>query len=149
MPLTLPDNQAVAYYISAVDDHGLDGATLGSGQTDTVTSSDPATVVLTPDATPKPAPDGSASIASGMASPASPVAAPNKPITITSHIANADGTPGTDDNGNVINDATDTVTIAPGQAKSAGVLFGVPAAQTPTVPVPPATGAAGASARRA
>lgn len=130
MPLTMPDNKTVDYFISAVDDHGLDGASLLTGQTVAVTSADPATVVLTPDATPRPAPDGSASIASGKAASANPVGAPNSPIAITSHVSNSDGSAGTDDGtsaGNVIADATDTITIAPGTVKTIGELFGVPA----------------------
>jgi hypothetical protein len=125
MPLQLPDNKSFAYYISAVDDHGLDGATLAAGQTDAVTSSDP-NIVLTPDASPLPAPDGTTSCASGKGTTANPVT--NRgPITITSHIANADGTPGTNPAGAPIPDASDTVTIVAGLANTQGVLFGVPA----------------------
>jgi hypothetical protein len=130
MPLNLPDNKSVQYFISAIDDHGLDGASLLSGQTVAVASADPATVVLTPDATPKNAPDGTPSIASGVASSANPVGSPNKPIALTSHISNADGSPGTTDGtstGTLIPDATDTITIVPGSVKTEGILFGVPA----------------------
>ena len=127
MPLQLPDNKTFDYFISAIDDHGLDGAALAAGQTDTVSSSDP-NIVLTPDAvgSERPAPDGTASIASGKGATANPVTV-RTPITITSHIANADGTPGTDPAGAPIPDASDTVTIVAGLANTQGVLFGVPA----------------------
>lgn len=125
--LTMPDNQSVDYFISAKDDHGLSGASLLAGQTVSVTSADPATVVLTADATPRNAPDGTVSIASGKAASANPVAQPNVPITITSHISNGDGTPGTAADGTTIADASDTITIAPGTVETIGELFGVPA----------------------
>ncbi len=126
MPLNLPDNKSVDVFISAVDDHGLDGASLAPGQTVAVTSADPASVVYVADATPRNAPDGTPSIASGKASAANPVAS-RSPITITSHISNADGTPGTDPTGAVIPDATDTIAVTAGLAKTEGILFGVPA----------------------
>ena len=125
MPLQLPDNQGFDYFISAVDDHGLDGAALAAGQTDTVSSSDP-NIVLVADTTLRPAPDGTASIASGKGSTANPVTN-RAAITITSHIANADGTPGTNPAGVAIPDASDTVSIVAGLAATQGMLFGVPA----------------------
>jgi hypothetical protein len=125
MPLQLPDNQTFDYFISAVDDHGLDGATLAAGQTDTVSSSDP-NIVLVADTTLRPAPDGTASVASGKGSTANPVTN-RAAITITSHIANADGTPGTNPAGAAIPDASDTVSIVAGLAATQGMLFGVPA----------------------
>jgi hypothetical protein len=127
MPLKLPDNKSVDYFISGVDDHKMDGAVLGAGQTCTVTSSDPLTVALTPDATPRNAPDGSVSIASGKAAAVNPVGNPNVAVSITSHIAEADGTPGKDVDGSVIADAVDTITVVPGALRTTGVLFGVPA----------------------
>jgi len=128
MAVRLPDNDKVDYFISAVDDHGLDGASLRTGQTVQVSSADPKTVVLVPDTTPRNAPDGSPSIASGVCSVANPVGAPNVPIVITSHISEADGTPGKDGQGNVIPDATDTITVVPGLVAKTGVLFDVPVA---------------------
>lgn len=125
--LTMPDNKSVDYFISAKDDHGLSGASLLAGQTVSVTSADPATVVLTADVSPRTAPDGTVSIASGKAASANPVGAPNTPINITSHISNADGTPGTDANGAAIADAVDSITIVPGSVSTIGELFGVPA----------------------
>ncbi len=122
MPLNIPDNDKFDIFISAIDDHGLDGATLAPGQTDAVTASDP-TIIITPDGGGfRPAPDGTPSIFSGVGSVANPVT--NRgPITITSHISNADGS----DSG--IPDASDTVTVVGGLAVSQGILFGVPAAQ--------------------
>src|ERR1035437_434794 len=119
MPLQLPDNKSFDYFISAVDDHGLDGASLADGQTDTVSSSDP-NIVLTADTTLRPAPDGTASIASGKGSTANPVTN-RAAITLTSKITNANGTPGTDPDGAVFPDASDTVSIVAGLARSQGM----------------------------
>ena len=58
MPLSLGAAQSVDYFIDAKDDLGFFTATLGNGQTISVVSSDPATVVLTPDTTVRKAPDG-------------------------------------------------------------------------------------------
>ncbi len=130
MPLTMPDNKTVDYFVSAKDDHGLSGASLVTGQTVAVSSADPATVVLTADTTVRNAPDGSVCIASGKAASANPVAQPNVAINITSHISNADGTAGTVDGtptGAPIADAVDSITIAPGSVATIGELFGVPA----------------------
>jgi hypothetical protein len=129
MPLNLPDNMSVDVFISAVDDHNLDGAALGTGQTVAVVSADPASVVYTADATARPAPDGSASIASGKAAAANPVAS-RSAIAITSTILNADGTPGTNPAGTAIPVASDTITVQAGLASAEGVLFGVPAASS-------------------
>jgi hypothetical protein len=121
MPLKMPDNLSVDYFVSGTDDHGLKSDQLVAGQTVAVTSADPTTVVLTPDTTLRPAPDGSPSIASGKAASANPPANPLKPIAITSHISNADGS----DSG--IPDAADTIEIDPSLVKTEGILFGVPA----------------------
>ena len=127
MPLSMGVGQTVDYYIDAKDDLGFFTATLGSGQTISVVSSDPATVVLTPDTTVRKAPDGTVCVASGKAASAKPPAQPGVAINITGSVLNADGTPGTDDNGAVIAPAVDTITINPGQAHALGELFGVPA----------------------
>lgn len=121
MPLKLPSNLSVDYFIDAIDSHGLKGAELPPGLTVSVTSADPNTVVLTADATPRTAPDGSLSIASGKAAAAATVAQPLTPILITSHIANADGSP------SGVPDATDTIEVDPGLAVAEGILFGTPA----------------------
>lgn len=112
---------------------------LQPGQTCVVTSADPATVIITPDATPRATlvdmtlpdgtlvPAGTQALASGKVKAASPVAQPNVPINITAHLANADGTPVLDDTGTEVPDVTDTVTIVPNLLKSEGMLFGTPA----------------------
>ena len=123
MPLTLPDNQSDTYSIIGKDAQGLLGVTLAPGQTVTVVSSDPATVVLTPDATPLPvpagetAPAGTPTIASGVVASATPPAQPNVTISVTATVLNADGSTAAT--------ATDTVTIVPGALASIGELFGV------------------------
>lgn len=127
MPLSMNEVQTVDYFIDAKDDLGFFTANLGKGQTISVTSADPATVVLTPDTTVRKAPDGTVCIASGKAAAVNPPAQPGVAINITAHVSNADGTPGTDDKGNVIADAVDTITINAGQAAVLGELFGVPA----------------------
>jgi len=124
----MPDNDSVDYFISATDDHGLDGASLAPGQTDVVSVAD-TNLIVTPDATPRPAPDGTSSIASGKVTTAKTITN-RSPITITSSIKNADGSAGTDPHGTLIPDATDTIQVQAGLASSQGVLFGVPAVPT-------------------
>jgi len=121
MPLNLSSDMSDDFFVSAQDNHGISGASLPTGAVVTVSSGDPNSVVITQDATPRNAPDGSASIASGKVAAAPSVAQPGVAITITSHIANADGSASS------IPDATDTVTIVAGTAVKEGILFGTPA----------------------
>ena len=127
MPLQLPDTQSDTYSIIGTDALGVLGASLGAGQTVTVVSSDPATVLLTPDASPLPvpagetAPAGTPTIASGVVASAQPPVQPNVPISVTATVLNADGTTAAT--------VTDTVTIIPGALASVGELFG------PTTPL--------------
>lgn len=120
MPLKLSSDQTDDFFVVAEDAHGIEGANVPAGSVVTVTSADPNSVVITQDATPRNAPDGSVSIASGKVAPAATVAQPNVAINVTSHIANADGSASS------IPDAVDTVTIVPGVAVKEGVLFGTP-----------------------
>lgn len=120
MPLVFNGKTPDAYYIIGSDTLDTDGDALAAGQTLTVTSADPATVVVTPDATPKPNPvDGSPCVGSGTVSGAATPAQPNVPIAITAQVVNADGTNA--------ESATDTVTISPSTATAIGILFGTPA----------------------
>jgi hypothetical protein len=120
MPLNMPDNLTDDYFIVGSDALGVDGAVLATGQTISVVSSDPATVIITPDATPRANPtDGSACVASGKVSSAQPPAKPNTAVNVTASIANADASAGPS--------ITDTVTITPGALASVGELFGTPA----------------------
>ena len=126
MPLNLPDSKTVDVFISAVDDHGLDGAALAPGQTCQVTSADPSVVYTSDGVTPRNAPDGTSCIESGKAAAAASITNRGA-ITLTSHIANADGSAGTAPDGSAIPDATDTITVVAGLARAEGILFGVPA----------------------
>ena len=100
------------------------------GQVVTVTSADPATVVITADATARAtvgaagATDGTATLASGKVAAASAPAQPGVPINVTASIKNADGSPVLDDTGAAIADQVDTVTIQPNLLKAIGELFG-------------------------
>jgi hypothetical protein len=130
MPLILPDNDQDTYSAVGVDPAGILGAPLAAGQTATVVSADPATIVIVADATALPTteaftdasgrkiPVGTPTIASGTVKAAIPPAAPNTPITVTLTVLNGDGT--------TAFTKTDTATVAPGTATSAGVLFGTP-----------------------
>jgi hypothetical protein len=145
MPLTIgattaPDD----YFVVGRNDDGSPGAQLQPGQTATVTRADPATVVVTPDGTARvtsadfafadgtAVPAGTQSIASGKVSAATSPAQPGVAIVVTSHLANADGTPVMDDETPpvAVPDVTDTVTVqvSPKLLRSEGILFGVPAA---------------------
>jgi hypothetical protein len=127
------------YFIVGLDDSGKPGIGLQAGQTCSVVSADPATVVITPDATPRATtadftlpdgtlvPAGTQAIASGKVAAANPVAQPNVPINVAAHLANADGTPVLDDTNVAVPDQVDTVTIVPNLLKSEGILFGTPA----------------------
>jgi len=123
MPLNLPDDDSAPYYILGIDAKGVKGAQLAAGASLAVTSADPNTVVVTPDASPAVEPtSGLQSLASGtVSSPASP-AAPNTAIAINAAVTNADGTAGIS--------VSDTVTVTPGAAAALGEVFGA------AVPVP-------------
>lgn len=127
MPLQLPDNDSAPFYIIGTDAKGVRGAQLASGATIGVTSADPNTAALTLDPTPQPAPDGTATIASGTVNSPATVAQPNVPINLVAQVTNADGTPG--------DSATDTVTVTPGSEAAIGEVFG---AATPVSVVPSA-----------
>jgi hypothetical protein len=123
MPLTLPVGDSDNFYLFGTAP--TMGALLGPGQTISVVSADPATVILTPDATPVPVraadasptvPAGTPTMLSGVvSSPASP-AQPNVAITCTATVLNADGS--------TAESLTDTVTVSPSAATALGVLFG-------------------------
>lgn len=117
MPLTLPDDESAPYYIFGVDAKGVKGASLPAGASiASPVSADPNTVILTPDTTPQPAPDGTPTLASGTVSSPATVAQPNVAINITAQVTNADGSAGAS--------LTDTVTIVPGADATLGDLFG-------------------------
>ena len=122
-PLTLPVGDTDTFYLFGTAP--FLGALLGPGQTISVVSSDPNTVILTPDATPVPVrpadasaavPAGTPTMMSGVVSaPASP-AQPGVAINCTWTILNADGSTAETD--------TDTVTMSPTAATAVGDLFG-------------------------
>ena len=124
MPLILPVGDTDNFYIFGTAP--FLGALLGPGQTASVVSADPNTVILTPDATPFPvrAADASASVPSGtptilsgvVSTPATP-AQPNVAINCTLTVLNADGS--------TAETLTDTVTVSPEAATAIGDLFGV------------------------
>jgi len=137
MPLKMTKTQTDKYFIVGLDDNNQPVALL-PGQVVTVTSADPASVIITPDATAQPTDadyallDGT-KVAAGSVTQQSGVvsfgsaAVVNTAVNVTNSIKNADGTPVLDDTGAVIGDATDTVTLiaAPGgQLKKEGELFG-------------------------
>jgi hypothetical protein len=138
MPLSMTATQTDNYYIVDLDDNNKPIA-LASGQVQTVISSDPASVVITPDATPQPTdedftladgtliPKGTVGTGSGKVS-FGPSAKVGVAVTVTEHLANSDGTPVKDSAGNVIADDTDTVTMLPPTAsvKKVGMLFAKP-----------------------
>ena len=120
MPLSSNLNTPVDFFVVGSDNLDTDGDVLAAGQTITVTSADPATVVINLDATTRPNPaDGTPCVASGTVSKASPVAQPNVAITITAQVVNADGSNA--------ESATETVTVTPNTATAIGFLFGTPA----------------------
>jgi hypothetical protein len=137
--LKMNPSQSDRYFLVGLDAAGKPGVILLDGQSNLVTSSDPSTVVVTPDASPAPTdvaytlpdgtlvPAGTATLASGTVKAASPPAQENVAITITSHLQNADGSPVNDDTGAPIADVSDTVTIVPGLLHKEGFLFGTPA----------------------
>ena len=122
MPLSLPANtQNEKYYIIGTDANGLTGAQLASGQSVTVVSADPNTVVITPDATPAVDNEGVQSVASGTVAPAASPAQLNVAINVTATVLNSDSS--------IAETAVDTVTVTPavpGVAVSIGELFEVP-----------------------
>jgi hypothetical protein len=137
--LKMPVGKTDDFFIVGFDDDGKPGIGLQAGQTCTVSSADPATVVITQDVTPRPTtvdlvaangtpvPAGTATLASGkVTSPADAVQL-KTPIIVTSHLANADGSPVLDDTDAPVADVTDTVEIDPNLLKSEGILFGKPA----------------------
>src|SRR5208282_4748744 len=111
MPLILGQNQTDKYFIIGLDDAGAPGIQLLAGQQCNVVSSDPLTVVITPDATPLPTdaaytlldgvavPAGTATLASGTVSIAKPPAQVGVAINVTATLTNADGSPVLDDTG--------------------------------------------------
>jgi hypothetical protein len=141
MPLILPVGDQDTFYILGTAP--FLGALLGPGQTISVVSDDPATVLLTPDASPKPVsaadatsdvPAGTPSILSGVvSSPAAP-AKPNVAIPVTATVLNADGS--------TAETLSDTVTVSPQAATAIGDLFGV------AVPVTSSTTPATAAAKK-
>jgi len=121
MPLSMPANiKDEKYYIIGADASGQTGAQLAKGQTVAVVSSDPNTVVLTPDATPAVDNEGVQSVASGSVG-VGPTPALNTAVTVTATVTNADGT--------AAETISDTVTVTPtvpGVATSIGELFEEP-----------------------
>lgn len=122
MPLILPLGDQDTY--SIVGTAPFLGALLAAGQTLNVISADPATVVITPDATAQPTPAGTAgapvgtpAIGSGTVTAASSPAQPNVAIAITATVVNPDGS--------AAETISDTVTVSPGAATAIGELFGV------------------------
>ena len=101
------------------------GALLGPGQTITVVSADPATVILTPDTPPKPVqaadatttvPAGTPTIWSAVVSGPAIPAQPNVPIIVTATVINSDGS--------TAESLTDTVEMSATAATAIGDLFG-------------------------
>lgn len=138
MPLQLVAGNTDTYSIVGEFLSKKVGAPLPAGATATLTSADPLTVILTPDPSPLPTPEdftlpdgtdvpgGTATQASGVVStPVSP-AQIGVPITVTLHLANADGSPVLNVQGAPIADTTDTVTVvaATDGLENEGVLFG-------------------------
>jgi hypothetical protein len=148
MPLILPIGDTSNEYIFGTAP--FLGALLGPGQTISVVSADPASVILTPDSTPVPvrAADATASVPAGtptmlslvVSTPASP-AQPNVPITCTATVLNADGS--------TAETLTDTVTASPTAATAIGDLFGVATAVTSSTTTVTGTPAQVAAAKAA
>jgi hypothetical protein len=116
------------YYIIGTDASGLTGAPLASGQTITVVSADPNTVVFTPDASAAVDNESVQSVASGGVA-VGPTPVLNSAITVTATVLNSDGS--------TAESLTDTVTITPavpGVAVSIGDLFEVPVSAGTTTP---------------
>lgn len=140
MPVKLGTGFSDDYFIVGLDDDGKAGLALLPGQVVTVTSADPATVVVTPDATPRAtvgaagAPDGTASLASGKVAAAASPAQVGMAINVTASIKNADGSAVLDDTGAAVADQVDTVTIQPHLLKAIGELFGTATAISPAPP---------------
>jgi hypothetical protein len=137
MPLKMNGTQSDDIFVVGLgDDNKPDN--LQPGQTSTISSADPATWVVTQDATPRPTdkdytlpdgtliPAGTATLASAKIQ-AAPGATNTSPVNITNHLANADGTPVLDDTGAAIEDDVDTATLAPNLVKKVGMIFGTPA----------------------
>lgn len=139
MPLKMPVGNTDTYSIVGESLAKKVGVLLQPGQVVTVTSADPATVIITPDDAPLPTPvdftlpdgtdvpAGTATQQSGVvSSPATP-AQLNVPINVTLHLANADGSPILNNEGQAIADVVDTVTIVPKAdlLENEGMLFGV------------------------
>ena len=140
MPLKMPVGQTDKYFIVGVSKLKKVGIALLRDQQVIVTSADPATVVITPDAVAgvtdadytlldgTAVPAGTATQQSGVvSSPAAP-AQLNVPINVTLHLQNADGSPVLNNEGQPIADVVDTVTIVPvaDLLESEGELFGTP-----------------------
>jgi hypothetical protein len=141
MPLTLPLGDQDTY--SIVGTAPFLGALLAVGQTLSVTSADPATVGVSPDATAQPtpagvtgAPAGTPTIGSGTVTAATAPAQPNVAIAITATVSNLDGTPA--------ETIFDTVTVSPQAATAIGELFGVAVPVTVTAGATAAVKAAAA-----
>src|ERR1700675_2477879 len=128
MPVNISVGKTDTYSIVGKSKSGKVGITLLANQVVTVTSADPATVIITPDPSPLPTPqdfvlaDGTAVPAgnpnqqSGVISgPAAP-AQLNPPINVTLHLANTDGTPVLNNEGQPIAALTDTVPFVPAPA---------------------------------
>jgi hypothetical protein len=116
MALSLPVGQTDHYYINATDANGDPGASLAPGQVIALVASDPASVVLTPDATPQVDPKTNIqSVASGTVADG-PAAVLNTAVTCTATLTDADGV-------TVLDTETDTVTPLVGSAKKIGILF--------------------------
>jgi hypothetical protein len=134
MSLTLPVGQTDKYYLTLQDAAGDYLTALDPGETVAVVSADPATILITPDATPAQDPDqgAPATVASGTISIPIPPGAPNKPITITATFTLSDGT-------TVDATVSDTVTASNAGGRKAGILFGTPTPlQSSSANVPPA-----------
>jgi hypothetical protein len=123
MPLTLPIGDTDNFYVFGTAP--TLGALLGPGQTISVVSSDPATIILTPDPTPvavraadatAAVPAGTPTILSGVVSmPATP-AQPNVAIPCTFTVLNSDGS--------TAETQTDTATASETAATAIGELWG-------------------------
>lgn len=136
MSLRMGAKQTDKYFIVGLDKDG-NGVPLEAGQTCTVTSADQNAVAVTPD-TPSLPTDADYRLADGTAVPKGtvtqgsgtvafgPGAKASVPVVVTSHLANADGSPILDELGAPIGDKSDTVTLAPNLVAKEGELFGTP-----------------------
>ena len=116
MALSLPVGQTDKYYINALDANGDPGATLAAGQVIAVVASDPASVVLTPDATPGIDPKTNIQSAASGSVADGPTAVLNTAVIVTATLTAADGV-------TVLDTETDTVTPLVGTAAKIGILF--------------------------